>query len=244
MKDTENYIFKLNYETCDRKKSNDEGSLLFSCDKLKSQEYHYSFGKHNDMIPIIDNKTTYNIFIDNNDYIVDSHTLILDKNLLIGTLGVKEKKEGIFKYANTQYNIPLKLYDTEINEANINNGLIKFKKNWDEISNIYYSHKKLYTKYSIENNVYKSSKYYLLSKTPFSIGKVNDIYEYIYKEYSIKVSKLSKSQIESLNKVEEEKKVEKKTKKVEKVKDTKKETKKEVKKESAEIIQESEMPKE
>ncbi len=84
----------------------------------------------------------------------------------------------------------------------------------------------------------------MLSKTPFSIGKVNDIYEYIYKEYSIKVSKLSKSQIESLNKVEEEKKVEKKTKKVEKVKDTKKETKKEVKKESAEIIQESEMPKE
>ena len=113
-KDTENYIFKLNYETCDRKKSNDEGSLLFSCDKLKSQEYHYSFGKHNDMIPIIDNKTTYNIFIDNNDYIVDSHTLILDKNLLTGTLGVKEKKEGILKYANTQTNIPLKLYDIEI----------------------------------------------------------------------------------------------------------------------------------
>ena len=175
-KDTENYIFKLNYETCDRKESNDEGFLLFSCDKLKSQEYHYSFGKHNDMIPIIDNKTTYNIFIDNNDYIVDSHTLILDKNLLIGTLGVKEKKEGIFKYANTQYNIPLKLYDTEINEANINNGLIKFKKNWDEISNIYYSHKKLYTEYSIENNVYKSSKYYLLSKKL----NVNDIFSISY----------------------------------------------------------------
>ena len=128
------------------------------------------------MIPIIDNKTTYNIFIDNNDYIVDSHTLILDKNLLIGTLGVKEKKEGIFKYANTQNNISLKLYDTEINEANINNGLLKFKKNWDEISNIYYSHKKLYTEYSIENNVYKSSKYYLLSKKL----NVNDIFSISY----------------------------------------------------------------
>ena len=86
-------------------------------------------------------------------------------------------------------------------------------------------------------------EYYLLSKTPFSIGKVNDIYEYIYKEYNIKVSKLSKSQIESLNKVEE-KKVEKKTKKIEKVKEIKKEAKKEVKRESPEIIQESEMPKE
>lgn len=86
-------------------------------------------------------------------------------------------------------------------------------------------------------------EYYLLSKTPFSIGKVNDIYEYIYKEYNIKVSKLSKSQIESLNKVEE-KKVKKKTKKIEKVKEIKKEAKKEVKRESPEIIQESEMPKE
>ena len=71
-------------------------------------------------------------------------------------------------------------------------------------------------------------EYYLLSKTPFSIGKVNDIYEYIYKEYNIKVSKLSKSQIESLNKVEE-KKVEKKTKKIEKVEEIKKEAKKDVK---------------
>ncbi|MCG3693438.1 hypothetical protein [Aliarcobacter butzleri] len=163
--DKKDYIFKLNYETCDLKESNtNNGTHIYYCDKLKNQEYLYSFGTHNGKIHLDDNKNIYEINIDNYDYVIDSHNLILEKNQLKGILSLKDKKEGIFKYANNQTSVPIKLYNIDIDESKINNGYLKFQKNWNEISKTYYSHKKLYTEYSIENSTYKSSKYYLLSK--------------------------------------------------------------------------------
>lgn len=172
--DTRNYNFKLNYKNCTLKESDKKGTLLYSCDKLKAQEYPYSFGEYKNKITLVDSTNMYDIEIDNYDYMIESHELFLEKNKLKGSLSIKDKRDGIFKYANKETNIPIKLHDIEINEYEIENGYLNFQKNWNEISNIYYSYKKLYTEYSIANNIYKSSKYYLLSNN-LNINKIFSI---------------------------------------------------------------------
>ena len=136
---------------------------VYSCEKSSKGNYFYSIGKYKGEIEIKNEDYSYQIPIDNFDYIIDYHKLFLKGNILQGELVIKEKY-GSYKYNNNKNKMPIQLYGKDIDESKIKDGHILFKQNWDEMYNIYYGNRKLYTEYTVENYTYKTSKYYILSK--------------------------------------------------------------------------------
>ncbi len=149
---------KINDKTCTK-----SDLYVYSCEKLNKGNYYYSLGKYNGEIKIKDEEYSYPIPIDNFDYTIDYHNLFLKGNILQGELVIKEKY-GSYKYNNNKNKMPIQLYGKDIDESKIKDGHILFKQNWDEMYNIYYGNRKLYTEYTVENYTYKTSKYYILSK--------------------------------------------------------------------------------
>ncbi|WP_419673102.1 hypothetical protein [Aliarcobacter butzleri] len=136
-------------------------------------KYSYTLGKFKGEIDIKDNEYTYTIPVNNVNYLIDSHNLFLEKNKFKGKLSIKNEYGG-YKDLNKLISNTIELYSTELIIDKKKNGYITFEKMWDEFSDIYYSNKTLYTEYTIDNNIYKASKYYLLSKD-LDINKVFSI---------------------------------------------------------------------
>ncbi|AYJ80495.1 hypothetical protein AN286_09980 [Aliarcobacter cryaerophilus ATCC 43158] len=156
--DNTEYELKINDEPCEKVDSN-----KYSCEELKKGKHSYTFGKYRGKIVIEENQYAYKIKIDNIDYMIEAHDLSLKKGILHGKFAIKEKY-GTHKYSSNNKITPFNLYRTEIDSYKTKDGIITFKKKWDEIANEYYSNKKLYTEYTVEESKYRTSKYYLLSK--------------------------------------------------------------------------------
>ena len=165
----------LNNDACKR---TDKKNYYYSCIKPDEGEYSYIFDKYEGNLGIKNEKNTYEIEIDNEDYQIRNNELILNNDILSGKFKLV-KDDGSLKYIEKK-DISLKIYDSSIDNSKITNGYVSYKKTWSEFSNIYYGFKKLSIDYSIDNEIYKVSKPYLLTNDldlneVFSMGQVYNI---------------------------------------------------------------------
>lgn len=162
----------LNNDSC---KKIDKKNYYYSCIKPENGEYSYIFDKYEGIIKIMNEKNTYEIEIDNDNYQIKNNELTLNSDVLLGKFKLV-KDDGSPKYTENK-DISLKIYDSSIDNSKIINGYVSYKKTWSEFSNIYYGFKKLSIDYSIDNEIYKVSKPYLLTNDldlseVFSMGQI------------------------------------------------------------------------
>jgi hypothetical protein len=153
----------------------DEKKYNYTCIKPDKGEYSYIFDKYEGNIEIEIEKNTYSIEIDNENYQIMNNQITLENDILSGKFKLV-KDDGSPKYTENK-DISLKIYDSSIDNSKIINGYVSYKKTWSEFSNIYYGFKKLSIDYSIDNEIYKVSKPYLLTNDldlseVFSMGQI------------------------------------------------------------------------
>ena len=170
--------FNLNNEICDR--DNEElDKLRFICIKPKEEkkEVYIKFGDFKKEIIITKEKDIYLLDLDLKSILKEA-SLELNNNIFKGNLNIVQKDEDLPIYKDTMSKFSIKVYDSRFH-ANVKNGLIFFDKPWNEFSNIYYSNKKLFVNYEIDNEKFYSYKPYFLTKELnveqlFSIGQNNE----------------------------------------------------------------------
>lgn len=165
--------FYLNNNSCERI---DKINYYYTCIKPDEGSYSYIFDKYEGNIEINSKENTYLIEIDNENYKIKNHILVLNNDILSGEFKL-EKKDGSPKYIENKDNSLIKIYDLPLNNSKISNGYIKFERKWSEFSNIYYGFKKLYLEYSIDREKYKVQKPYFLTNDlklneVFSMGQI------------------------------------------------------------------------
>jgi hypothetical protein len=158
----------------------DEKKYTYTCIKPDDGEYSYNFDKYEGNIEIKKEKNTYPIEIDNGNYHIMNNQITLENDILSGKFKLV-KDDGSPKYIEKK-DISLKIYDSSINHSIIENSYVLYENKWSEFSNVYYGVKKLSIEYSIDNEIYKVSKPYLLTDNLnineiFSIGQIYNTIE-------------------------------------------------------------------
>lgn len=173
-----NIDFNLNNEICDRD-NKELDKLKFICTKPKEEkkEAYIKFGNFKKEIIITKEKDKYPLDLDLKPMLKEV-SIEFKNDIFKGNINIVQKDDNLPIYKDTMSEFNIKVYDSRFH-ANIKNGLIFFDKPWNEFSNIYYSNKKLFVDYEIDNEKFYSYKPYFLTKELdvkdlFSFGQNNE----------------------------------------------------------------------